>query len=82
MKVLKMIVFFTWTMVSFFFQRWDGNIIFSGHQPSMVFQWYCHLPTIAIECFFHSWTIDNDGFTMVFQILGTMVTDVEIMEKG
>ena len=58
-----------------FFQRWDGNITFSGH--------YCHWcfsngfvasqpsPTM----FFHRWTIGNYGLLMVFKILGMMVID-------
>ena len=46
----------------------------------MVFQWFYHPWTITVEFFYRS-TIDIDGFSMVFQNSGAMVSDGFDLEK-
>ena len=57
-----------------FFQRWDGDIIFSGHHCHRWFSngFVTFRPSL-LNVFFPRLTIGNDGFSIVFQILGTMV---------
>ena len=55
----------------------DGMVIllFQGTIAIDVFQMVLSPPNHHHKCFFHSWTIGNDGLLMVFKILGMMVID-------
>ena len=54
---------------------------FQAPLPLMVFKWFYHPWTIAIECFFYRSTIVIDGFSMVFPNSGAMVSDGFDLEK-